>query len=164
VHIPSVFLGGPKGVYWYWHGFNPRAYAAWLVGVVLVVHGVANALHPGSLGVASTRLYNMGFIVSSLAGGVSYYLICLMFPPPIMPENHADEPTTWEHLAPTEGYFADDENIPDHIDFSLGGLHPGQETPSGISETDEKSIKLAGGRSDVIEVCGETAQYTSVLS
>lgn len=117
VHIPSVFIGGPKSIYWYWHGFNLRAYAAWIIGVALVVHGVANSLNPGTLGQASTNIYNMGIILSSLAGGLSYYLICLVFPPPIMPPGHTDEPVTWEGLAKTEGFFPDDDNVPAYIQF-----------------------------------------------
>lgn len=117
IHIPSVFIGGPDSIYWYWHGFNLRAYAAWLIGVVLVVHGVANALMPGTLSPASTNIYNMGIILSSLAGGLSYYLICRVFPPPIMPARHADQPIRWEGMAKTEGYFADDDNVPPHITF-----------------------------------------------
>jgi NCS1 family nucleobase:cation symporter-1 len=150
VHIPSVFTPGPKSVYWYWHGFNLRAYAAWIIGVALVVHGVANALHPGSLGVASTRLYNMGFIVSTLAGGVSYYIICRFFPPTIMPDTHSEEPTTWEHLAPTEGYFHDDNDIPDYILFGDDDIHSG--TPMPDAEAREKNSKLGEGSLNVIEV------------
>ncbi|RSH82105.1 hypothetical protein EHS25_006038 [Saitozyma podzolica] len=150
VHIPSVFTPGPKSVYWYWHGFNLRAYAAWIIGVVLVVHGVANALHPGSLGVASTRLYNMGFIVSTLAGGVSYYIICRFFPPTIMPDTHPEEPTTWECLAPTEGYFPDDDDIPDYILFGGDDIHAG--TPLSDGEAREKNMKLGEGSLNVVEV------------
>lgn len=160
--MPSVFLGGPQSVYWYWHGFNPRAYAAWVIGVVLVVHGVANALNPGTLGVASTNMYNMGFILSSLGGGVSYYIICLIFPVKIMPDNHADEPVTWERMAATEGFFEDDEGVPNYIDFGresgLTGVvmreTEGQDervlTPT--EEKDAKDLKYGAGSPRVVEV------------
>jgi len=149
VHIPSVFLGGPQSIYWYWHGFNLRAYAAWLIGVGLVVHGVANSLAPGTLDPASTNIYNMGIILSSLAGGLSYYLICLVFPPPVMPPHHADEPVTWEKMAATEGYFADDESVPSYITFVEGSSSLNRHSPVEIDE-DEKSDKDIPTR--VIEV------------
>lgn len=140
IHTPSVFIGGPQSIYWYWHGFNLRAYAAWLIGVVLVVHGVANSLSPGTLGQASTNIYNMGIILSSLAGGLSYYLICLVFPPPVMPPHHADEPVTWEKLAKTEGFFPDDENVPSYIHFETETSVLDRDTQSQEAE-DEKSEK-----------------------
>jgi NCS1 family nucleobase:cation symporter-1 len=136
VHIPSVFKGGPESIYWYWHGFNLRAYAAWLIGVVLVVHGVANSLKPGTLGIASTRIYDMGIILSSLAGGISYYLICLVFPPPIMPPGHTDEVVSWEKMAPSEGFFPDDEKVPSYISFEKSSLK--EREPSLGDEKDEK--------------------------
>jgi NCS1 family nucleobase:cation symporter-1 len=139
IHTPSVFLGGPQSIYWYWHGFNLRAYAAWLIGVVLVVHGVANSLAPGTLDPASTNIYNMGIILSSLAGGLSYYLICLVFPPPIMPPHHADEPVTWEKMAPTEGYFQDDENVPSYITFTE--TQSSLDRDSQVEAEDEKMEK-----------------------
>ena len=142
VHIPSVFIGGPKSIYWYKYGINPRAYVAWLIGVVLVVHGVANALHPGSLGIASTHIYYMGIILSSLAGGGSYYIICLIWPPKIMPDHHADEPVVWEGLSKTEGYFADDMGVPSYIRFD-------QSTISVDSPGQEKEVELQGKKSSL---------------
>ncbi|ORY26801.1 putative allantoin permease [Naematelia encephala] len=146
VHMPSVFLGGPQGIYWYWHGINPRAYAAWIIGVVLVVHGVANALHPHSLNAASTDIYNMGFILSTLSAGIAYYLICLVFPVKIMPDAHADEPVTWERLGSSEGFFPDDLNVPEYIAFSSHGMSSSVEEES--EGKDEKTIEP----SNIIEV------------
>lgn len=150
VHIPSVFIGGPQSIYWYWHGFNLRAYAAWLIGVALVVHGVANSLNPGTLGQASTDIYNMGIILSSLAGGLSYYLICLVFPPPIMPPAHADEPVTWERLAKTEGFFPDDENVPRYIHFDNETSIVARYSQDQTEKEDEKSEKAVLPR--IVEV------------
>lgn len=150
VHIPSVFIGGPQSIYWYWHGFNLRAYAAWLIGVVLVVHGVANSLSPGTLGQASTNIYNMGIILSSLAGGLSYYIICLIWPVPVMPPHHADEPVTWERLAKTEGYFADDDKVPSYIQFDTETSVVERDNDSQGQVEDEKSEKDVSPR--VLEV------------
>jgi nucleobase:cation symporter-1, NCS1 family len=138
IHMPSVFIGDKASVYWYWRGINLRAYGAWVIGVALVVHGVAGALNPGSVNVASTRIYNMGFILSTLAGGVSYYGICKFWPVKIYPEAHAYEPTTWEHMAPTEGYFEDDNLIPDYL--LDRGLFPGMGDQLQ-SESDEKDLE-----------------------
>ncbi|KAK8858958.1 hypothetical protein IAR55_003190 [Kwoniella newhampshirensis] len=137
VHMPSVFTAGPQSIYWYKYGVNPRAFAAWIIGVVLVVHGVANALHPGSLDPASTKIYNMGFILSTLAGGVSYYVICLIWPPPIMPLGRENEVVRWEGLAETEGYFPEDEDIPSYIVF------PEKESDRAVTEdSSEKDRKF----------------------
>ena len=105
-------------------------------------------MNPGTLGQASTNIYNMGIILSSLAGGLSYYLICLVFPPPVMPPHHADEPVTWERLAKTEGYFSDDENLPAHIHFDTVTSLVDRESHDQIE--DEKSEKDISPR--IIEV------------
>jgi hypothetical protein len=63
--MPSVFIGEQSSVYWFYKGFNLRSYAAWLVGVGLCIHGLANALKPGSVGQESTNIYNMTFILVS---------------------------------------------------------------------------------------------------
>ncbi len=106
--------------------------------MALVVHGVAGALKPGSVNAASTHIYNMGFILSTLAGGVSYYVICKVWPVKIYPEVHSDEPTTWEHMAPTEGYFDDDNLIPDYL--LERGLFPGMNDHLH-SDSDEKDVE-----------------------
>ena len=142
VHIPSVFTPGAPGVYWYTAGVNFRAYVAWLIGVVLVVHGVANALNPGSLNQASTDIYNMGFILSSLGGGVSYYVICLIWAPRIYPLKHESEPITWERTATAEGFFSDDPNVPDYI--NMNGDNDRSAITSTAADDSSSSKELVG--------------------
>jgi NCS1 family nucleobase:cation symporter-1 len=145
IHMPSVFIGDQSSIYWYWRGFNWRAYAAWVVGAALVVHGVGNALNPGTLGIASTRMYNMGFLISTCAGGFSYYVFCRIWPVKVYPDAHADEPVKWEHMASTEGYFEDDNLIPDYL--TDRDVFPGMITRS-YSAADEKDMERDGMNKD----------------
>lgn len=101
---------------------------------------------PGTLAPASTNIYNMGIILSSLAGGLSYYLICKVFPPTVMPPSHANHPMQWEGLAKTEGYFADDDNVPSYIKFADDSPatsvveHVGMSRQESEDGKDEKNI------------------------
>ncbi|OKL60918.1 hypothetical protein UA08_03181 [Talaromyces atroroseus] len=103
-HVPSLYTRAPGTPYAYWHGWNPRALVAWVCGVAFVVHGVAGSLHPGSVGEASTHMYQLGFLLSFFMGGIVFYLLNLLWPVAIYPElAEADTPKSWEYMTTTEG-------------------------------------------------------------
>ncbi|THX37031.1 hypothetical protein D6D10_06192 [Aureobasidium pullulans] len=97
IHVPSLY------------GWNLRMLAAWVAGVAFVVHGIANSLHPGSVGMASSNMYKLGFILSFTMGGLVYYVLCLIWPVQILPHG-ADRALAFEELAANEGFF-DHENV-----------------------------------------------------
>lgn len=115
IHIPSLYRPDPSSPYYYNRGFNPRAFAAWVVGVVLVISGIAGTITPGSISQTAVNLYNCGFVLSLAASAISYYVICKIFPPRIYPHGHEGESDAWETMVPTEGFFPDDELIPSYI-------------------------------------------------
>lgn len=38
LHIPDLYAGTPESAYWYFHGFNWRAFAAWAMGMWPLLH------------------------------------------------------------------------------------------------------------------------------
>lgn len=56
LHVLSLYRANSSSPYWYNHGFNPRAFAAWISGIVLVIPGIAGAIKPGSISQVSTSL------------------------------------------------------------------------------------------------------------
>lgn len=109
IHIPSLYVYTPESPYTYYKGWNLRMLAAWVAGVAFVVHGIANSLHPGSVGMASSNMYKLGFILSFTMGGLVYYVLCLIWPVQILPHG-ADRALAFEELAANEGFF-DHENV-----------------------------------------------------
>ncbi|THY18057.1 hypothetical protein D6D01_07354 [Aureobasidium pullulans] len=109
IHVPSLYVYTPESPYTYYKGWNLRMLAAWVAGVAFVVHGIANSLHPGSVGMASSNMYKLGFILSFTMGGLVYYVLCLIWPVQILPHG-AERALAFEELAANEGFF-DHENV-----------------------------------------------------
>ncbi|KAL1845350.1 hypothetical protein VTK73DRAFT_632 [Phialemonium thermophilum] len=104
IHIPSLYNPKPDGPYYYWKGVNLRMYAAWVVGVALVIHGLAGSYNKHT-NPASVDMYRLGFILAFTAGSLVYYLACRVWPIEIYPAGHESTPRTFEHLGSTDGYF-----------------------------------------------------------
>ncbi|GAA5832194.1 hypothetical protein JCM11251_004274 [Rhodosporidiobolus azoricus] len=73
-------LYNPDGPYKYFYGVNLRGYAAWIIALAPNLPGLAHAVDPSNPDVQPyTYYFSWGFAVA--ASGISYYLICLVFPP-----------------------------------------------------------------------------------
>ncbi|KAK8209476.1 NCS1 family nucleobase:cation symporter-1 [Phyllosticta capitalensis] len=60
-HIGDMYMGNKKSCYWYWHGFNWRAFAAWLLGMAPLLPGFARAIQKKSSGNGWDRLYEISY-------------------------------------------------------------------------------------------------------
>lgn len=139
-HIPSLYRPDSSSPYYYYKGFNFRAYVAWVCGVVVVISGISGAIKPGSISQTAVNLYNTGFILSFATGAIVYYVLCKLFPVKVYPDGaHENESTAWENMVPTEGFFLDDDPVPSYIreKFMMG------ESPSPIMEPMEAGEKKA---------------------
>ncbi|KIW25907.1 uncharacterized protein PV07_09043 [Cladophialophora immunda] len=107
IHVPSLYDDSPDSPYFYWKGFNLRMFAAWVAGVVIVIHGLAGSYNP-HFSQASKDMYTMGFILASLTGGLAYYILVRIWPIKPYPADRDGKPMTLEYLGRTDGYFEDD--------------------------------------------------------
>jgi NCS1 family nucleobase:cation symporter-1 len=105
----------PGSIYYYTAGFNARAFVAWVVAIALVIPGVSGSLNPGSIGTAAVRMYNMGFLLSTVVAALVYYLGCRIWPVEIYPREVQPKDESWETMRYTEGFFPEDEVIPDYL-------------------------------------------------
>ncbi|KAK6403436.1 hypothetical protein LTR95_018960 [Oleoguttula sp. CCFEE 5521] len=95
---------------------NFRAYIAWVCGVVLVISGISGAIKPGSISQTAVNVYNCGFVLSLTAGALVYYTLIKIWPVQIYPiGTHEGERKAWESMIATEGFFLDDEPMPEYI-------------------------------------------------
>ena len=115
VHIPSLYQARPGAIYHYTAGFNFRVFVAWAVAIALVIPGVSGALRPGSIGIAAVRLYNLGFFLSTTVAALLYYVSCRIWPVPIYPPELQPKDETWEAVRYSEGFFPEDEVIPEYL-------------------------------------------------
>lgn len=109
IHVPSLYSTTSESPYFYYRGFNLRAFASWIIAIALVIPGVAGAINPGSIGVAAVRMYNMGFLLSTTVGGLLYYVFSVVWPVDLYPPQFADRSKSWEAMRFTEGFFAEEE-------------------------------------------------------
>ncbi|KAK6062732.1 allantoin transport [Seiridium cupressi] len=134
----TVFLmpicGVIKLTYVYnFHGWNLRAVAAWVAGVAFTIHGIAGSLDPTSVNQASKNMYKLGFLLSFFMGSLIYYVLNLIFPVPIYPDERVSEGlNTFEFMAESEGFFAG-EGVED-----ISGVLEGNETEVVLTSLHEE--------------------------
>jgi nucleobase:cation symporter-1, NCS1 family len=79
--LEDLYTRSSWGRYYYFHGFNVRAFVSFVIGFLLPLPGFA-ASFGHDIGAAATRMYALGWVLSFLMGGLSYFLICLLFKVP----------------------------------------------------------------------------------
>lgn len=81
--MPDCFTPAKDGSYHYFHGWNLRAYAAYIIGIVPNFYGFLN-----NMGVAApvgvTRFYYFAYWVGLFLSGATFWASCKIWPPPIM--------------------------------------------------------------------------------
>ncbi|KAH8882073.1 putative allantoin permease [Thozetella sp. PMI_491] len=107
VHVPSLYVPNPSSPYWYWRGFNPRTFGAWLIALVSVIHGLGGSFH-SNWNEGSKHLYSIGMLVSFSIAGPLYFLFNMIWPVPIYPVGYEHISTTREFMGKTDGFFEDD--------------------------------------------------------
>ncbi|GAA6041995.1 hypothetical protein JCM8097_009136 [Rhodosporidiobolus ruineniae] len=74
------FFKGDESIYWYWHGINWRACAAWVISIAPNLPGLANAINP-SIASVNPYTYCVSWFWGTFWGGGLYWLFCTLFPP-----------------------------------------------------------------------------------
>lgn len=82
-NVPDLFTANKSGSYHFTHGWNIRAYIAYIVGIIPNFYGFLN-----NMGVAApigvTRFYYFAYPVGIFVSFGTYWLCCKISPPPIM--------------------------------------------------------------------------------
>ncbi|KAG8743351.1 hypothetical protein FRC10_012155 [Ceratobasidium sp. 414] len=77
--ISDLYHTKRNGWYWYTFGINPRAYAAYISGILINVVGFAGATGQ-SVPLAATRIYQMAFFTGFGVSSTIYYTLNRIFP------------------------------------------------------------------------------------
>ncbi|TQN71105.1 Uracil permease [Colletotrichum shisoi] len=86
IHIPDTFSSAKSGAYYYSHGWNIRAYVAYVVGIIPNFYGFLNNMGV-SAPVGVSRFYFFAYWVGLALSGFTFWLTCKIWPPPIMESN-----------------------------------------------------------------------------
>lgn len=114
VVMRDLYLGNEESIYWYWHGFNPRAFAAFIVAIAPAMPGyVMGCMDLNRPPNAWMKLSRLGFITGFLIAMVAYCFLSMVFPPRGLGEgeDHHDEdtlvlPTAYDQSKPTQGQYS----------------------------------------------------------
>lgn len=79
--IEDMYNLDKMGTYWYTGGVNWRAFLSFVVGFLLPFPGFV-ASFGYEIGSAATHLYELGWVLSFLMGGLCYWLLCIVFKVP----------------------------------------------------------------------------------
>ncbi|KAK5444239.1 hypothetical protein LTS15_010354 [Exophiala xenobiotica] len=79
--IPDMYNLSPNGRYYYYHGFNIRAFVAFVAGFALPMPGFIHSFNK-TTATAIDRMYWLGWFLSLLVGASTYYLGCLIWKVP----------------------------------------------------------------------------------
>lgn len=79
--LEDLYTRSSWGRYHYFRGFNVRAFAAFIIGFILPLPGFAGSFGH-SVGDAADHMFSLGWVLSFLMGGVSYFIACTIFKVP----------------------------------------------------------------------------------
>ncbi|EPQ52164.1 uridine permease Fui1 [Gloeophyllum trabeum ATCC 11539] len=79
--VADLYSTRRDGWYWYTFGINPRAYAAYISGILINVVGFAGVTGQ-TVPLAATRIYQMSFFTGFGVSALVYWLLNRVFPAP----------------------------------------------------------------------------------
>ncbi|KAF8759746.1 Permease for cytosine/purines, uracil, thiamine, allantoin [Rhizoctonia solani] len=120
--IADLYHTERTGWYWYTLGINPKAYVAYISGILINVVGFAGPTVP----LAATRIYQMAFFTGFGVSSIIYYVLNRIWP----------SPGSWQTF--------------EEVDES--GWHPVEEHRRDSEEEDSYSVKKQGDDAFVREV------------
>ena len=74
LNIVELYSARPDGAYWFFYGFNWRAYAAYIAGLLINVVGFAGAVG-NNVPMGATYVYNLNFFTGFLVSFGCYFLL-----------------------------------------------------------------------------------------
>lgn len=69
------------GIYHYFHGFNWRAFAAWIIGFAPLMPGFAHSINPAINVGKAWQLYTFAWLYGLFCSMAVYYIICTWISP-----------------------------------------------------------------------------------
>lgn len=121
IKMRDLYIGSDESIYWYYKGYNWRAFVTFAVAVAPAFPGyVLSCANIGGQPDTLQKVSRLGFMTGFLIALVLYPLLCLLAPPPGLGEGEArhDEdvfvlPSAYDQSRPTQGKYAVVEGVED---------------------------------------------------
>lgn len=94
-------LYDPRGIHYYTLGVNPRAIAAFVLGIVPNMPGLAAACGATGIPTGATYLYSLSWLVSILVASFTYWVAWKIWPFPV--DDHHHEAVYIQGVEPRDG-------------------------------------------------------------
>lgn len=94
--LSDLYIANKSSIYWFFHGFNLRAWASWIAGFVPGIVGMpsVNPALTGKVPSGAVKLFHISFIIGFLISFLFETALNYIFPPPGLGEvdnyNHFD--------------------------------------------------------------------------
>ncbi|PPJ50640.1 hypothetical protein CBER1_05227 [Cercospora berteroae] len=114
IKTDDLYRGNNESIYWYFKGFNWRAYAAFIIGVIPAMPGYVTSVSdldraPNS----AMKLSRLGFLTGIFISSLAFWFLSTIFPPPGIGQgtktHNEDElilPTGYRQDCPTQGKYS----------------------------------------------------------
>ncbi|KUI65488.1 Allantoin permease [Cytospora mali] len=108
IHVPSLYNGSKKGMYWFTSGINLLGVFAWIGGTVMGLPGLVGQYQPQMVSQAALNMYKLGWVLTFVTAAFIYAVAVTLVKPRIFPAGHEDTPFTMEWLANEgrEGFYS----------------------------------------------------------
>ncbi|KAK8004504.1 hypothetical protein PG989_004223 [Apiospora arundinis] len=124
VKLSDLYHPGKSGLYYYWNGFNLRAFASWIVGWSYLIPGFIHNVNP-AIGVpqACTHLYSLAFPLGFTVSFLVHWGINKLIPSPGLAET--DDIDYYNTFTPDEAA---------QLGVAPGDVLVGEESTTGDTE------------------------------
>ncbi|PQE21565.1 NCS1 nucleoside transporter protein [Rutstroemia sp. NJR-2017a WRK4] len=132
--IPDLYTSDRDGSYWYWRGWNWRAYVAYTIGIVPNFWGFLNNLGVQAP-IAIERLYYFAYVIGIVISGGVYWTLCWYWPVSVQ-----FSLATWME---TSDYVREDEREYRDVVAASDDIGAGRDDPElGEIDADMKEEKI----------------------
>ncbi|KAL2009205.1 hypothetical protein VTN00DRAFT_7399 [Thermoascus crustaceus] len=88
INLTDLFNSSPSGRYFYLKGVNMRAFVAFVIGFLLPLPGFIGSFGH-NISAAATQMFDLGWVLSFVMGGVAYLVICMVWKVPYYDEDRS---------------------------------------------------------------------------
>ncbi|KAM5487817.1 hypothetical protein MaudMau93_004420 [Microsporum audouinii] len=78
LYLPDLYRHSSTARYYFTKGFNIRAFAAFIIGSLLLLPGLVGSIGK-SFSSAADHMFSLGWILSFLVGSLTYWVLCMVF-------------------------------------------------------------------------------------
>lgn len=136
IHVPSLYDGSRKSLYWFTGGVNLLGVFAWCGGTVMGLPGLVGQYQPQLITQAALYMYDLGWVLTFASAAIIYAVCVTIVKPKVVPAGRQGTPLGREWLANEgrEGFFEGEREEIEAID----GRETVQVVSGSLGGDDEK--------------------------